>query len=144
MTTSDDPNTRFCSLAIMRPDPAELSRRERQIMDVLYMLGEAGVAEVRERLEDPPTYSTVRALLRILEEKGHIQHVEAEGRYIYRPQQETPQAGRSALKNVLKTFFGGRVEDAVAALLTERDAEMTEEELDRLEAMVRQAKEERR
>ncbi|MGV3614303.1 MAG: BlaI/MecI/CopY family transcriptional regulator [Fimbriimonas sp.] len=129
-----------------RPDPTPpaLSRRERQIMDVLYMLGEGGVAEVREKLEDPPTYSTVRALLRILEEKGHIVHHEAEGRYVYRPRQETPQAGRSALSNVLKTFFGGRVEDAVAALISTRDADMTNEELERLEEMIRRAKEERR
>jgi predicted transcriptional regulator len=121
-----------------------LSRRERQIMDALHMLGEGGVTEVREKLADAPTYSTVRALLRILEEKGHIAHHEADGRYIYRPRQETPQAGRSALRNVLQTFFGGRLEDAVAALISERDAAMTDDELERLEAMIRQAKEERR
>lgn len=124
--------------------PPALSRRERQIMDVLHMLGEGGVTEVRDKLEDPPSYSTVRALLRILEEKGHIDHHEAEGRYIFRPKQETPQAGRSAIQNVLKTFFGGKVEGAVAALLTARDTEITNEELERLEEMIRQAKEERR
>jgi predicted transcriptional regulator len=113
-------------------------------MDVLHMLGEGGVSEVREKLEDAPSYSTVRALLRILEEKGHIAHAEADGRYIYRPRQETPQAGRSAIQNVLKTFFGGRVEGAVAALLSARDTEISRDELERLEEMIRQAKEERR
>lgn len=112
-------------------------------MDVLHRLGEGGVAEVRDGMEDPPTYSTVRALLSILEKKGHITHGEAEGRYIYRPAQETPQAGSSAIQNVLKTFFGGRVEGAVAALLSSRDTEITRDELERLEEMIRQAKEER-
>lgn len=112
-------------------------------MDVLHRLGEGGVAEVREGMEDPPTYSTVRALLSILEKKGHITHAETDGRYIYRPAQETPQAGRSAIQNVLKTFFGGRVEGAVAALLSSRDTEISRDELERLEEMIRQAKEER-
>jgi predicted transcriptional regulator len=95
----------------------ELSRRERQIMDVLHRRGSASAAEVRGEMLDPPTYSAVRALLRVLEEKGRITHQEVGRTYVYRPTTSPAVARRAALKHLVSTFFGGSVEDAAAALL---------------------------
>src|SRR5262245_16814212 len=111
-----------------KPSP-ELSRRERQIMDAIYARGEASVATVLEDLPDPPSYSAVRALLAILVEKGHLKHRSEQGRYIYSPTRQRLQAGRSALKRVLDTFFEGSLEKAVAALLNQNDARLSAEEL---------------
>src|SRR5215472_6315978 len=94
-----------------------LSRRERQIMDILYRGGRATAAEVREALPDPPSYSAVRAMLRLLEEKGHVRHEEAGLRYVFLPTVGRERAKRSALKHLLETFFEGSVEQAVATLL---------------------------
>src|SRR5262245_62376574 len=94
-----------------------LSRRERQIMDVLYRKGSATAAEVLENLPDPPSYSAVRALLRILEQKGHIKHEEREGKYVFSPTVHRDKAKRSAVRHLLQTFFDGSSEQAVAALL---------------------------
>ena len=117
---------------------AKLSRRERQIMDIIYQHGQASVADVLENLPDAPSYSTVRALLRILEEKGHLTHQKDGPRYIYQPTQPRHQAGQSALKQVVQTFFDKSIERTVAALVA--DAEVSEEELNRLSKLIEQAK----
>ena len=116
----------------------KLSRRERQIMDIIFQHSQMSVAEVLANLPDAPSYSTVRALLRILEEKGHLTHQKDGPRYIYRPTQPRHQAGRSALKQVVQTFFDKSVERTVAALVA--DAEVSDEELDRLSQLIEQAK----
>ena len=121
-----------------------LSRRERQIMDVIYRQGRATVAEVMERLPDPPSYSAVRAMLRLLEEKGQLRHEEEGPRYVYFPVVTREKARRSALRSVLRTFFDGSTEDAVAALLDLSDKRMSHAELDRLSKLIEQAKREGR
>ncbi|MFW6078820.1 MAG: BlaI/MecI/CopY family transcriptional regulator [Gemmatimonadota bacterium] len=123
---------------------AELSRRERQIMNVLYRRGEATVAEVMEGLEDPPSYSAVRATLRILEEKGHVVHEEDGPRYVYSPTVEPEQARDAALKHVVRTFFDGSAEQAAVALLRMTDTDLTEEDLQRLARRIDEAAEEGR
>ena len=120
--------------------PSGLSRRERQIMDILYQRGKASASEVREAMPEAPSYSAVRAMLRVLEEKGHIRH-EAEGlKYVFLPVITRDKAKRSAVKHVLDTFFGGSPEQAVAALLDVSAQRPTREELDRMSAMIEQAK----
>lgn len=121
-----------------------LTRRERQIMDVLFQRGEATVNEVMEALPDPPSYSAVRATLRILEEKGHIRHREEGPRYVYLPKVEPDHARKAALEHLLTTFFAGSAEQAVAALAEMRDAELTPEQLEKLAAQIRTAGEEGR
>ena len=118
-----------------------LSRRERQIMDILFAQGRASAQEVLEALPDPPTYSAVRGLLRVLETKGHARHVKEGARYVYVPTQGRQSAARSAMRQVLHTFFGGSVERAVTTLLSESEAKLSEEELTRLSALIEQAKE---
>ena len=121
---------------------AGLSRRERQIMDVLYKRGKASAAEVREAMEDAPSYSAVRAMLRVLEEKGHVRH-QAEGlKYIYVPSVNRDKAKRSAVKHVLDTFFSGSPDQVVAALLDVSTRRITREELDRMAEMIEKAKKE--
>src|SRR2546421_1359185 len=109
-----------------------LSRRERQIMDVLYRRESATAAEVMEGLPDPPSYSAVRAMLRILEDKGHIRHEQDGPRYIYRPTVARDNAKRSALRHILQTFFDGSAEQAISALLDESSSKLSGAELDRL------------
>jgi predicted transcriptional regulator len=121
-----------------------LSRRERQIMDIVYRLGRATAVEVMDNLPDPPSYSAVRALLRILEEKGHLHHEVIGPRYVYLPTLSHEKARRSALDNVLSTFFGGSVTQAVAALLDMSGERLSSAELDRLQRMIDQAKQEGR
>ena len=116
----------------------KLSRRERQIMDIVYQRGRASVADVLEDLPDPPSYSTVRALLRILEEKGYLTHKKDGKRYIYRPTQPRHLAGRSALKQIFQTFFDKSIEKTVMTLVS--DANLSDEELDRLSQRIEQAK----
>src|SRR5215469_1184389 len=101
----------------MQTPHATLSRRERQIMDVLYRKESATAAEVMESLPDAPGYSAVRALLRILEQKGHVRHEERAGKYVFMPTLQREKAKRSALRHLVQTFFDGSTEDAVAALL---------------------------
>jgi BlaI family transcriptional regulator, penicillinase repressor len=121
-----------------------LSRRERQIMEVLYQRGKASAAEVRDGIEDAPSYSAVRAMLRVLEEKGHVKH-QAEGlKYVYVPVVNRDKAKRSALKNLLDTFFGDSPEQVVAALLDMSSKRLTREELDRMAEMIEKAKREGR
>jgi len=121
-----------------------LTRRERQIMDAIYARGRATVAEVLEGMADPPSYSSVRTLLRLLEEKGQLRHEEAGPRYVYIPTVPREKARRSALRNVLQTFFNGSTEDAVAALLDLHDTRRGPAELDRLAALIANAKREGR
>jgi len=121
---------------------AGLSRRERQIMDILYERGKASAAEVRVAMGEAPGYSAVRAMLRTLEEKGHIRH-EADGlKYVYRPVMEKDKAKRSAVKHLLRTFFGDSPEQIVAALLDVSSKRLTGEELNRMAAMIEKAKRE--
>jgi len=121
-----------------------LSRRERQIMDVIYRLGRASVADVMGELPDPPSYSAVRALLRVLEEKGHLKHKKEGARYIYLPTRPRHNAGRSALRRILQTFYDGSTEKAVAALLDASDSKLSPEELDRLSRLIEEARREGR
>ena len=122
----------------------ELSKRERQIMDVLYQMGEATVGEVLERIPDPPSYSAVRATLRVLEEKGHAQHKQDGPRYVYLPTVPQDKAKNAALTHLLGTFFGGSVEAAVMALVQMDEAKLSVNELDRLAARIREAESEGR
>src|ERR1043165_1637256 len=119
-----------------------LSRRERQIMDILYQKARATAAEIHEAIPDPPTYSAVRAKLRVLEEKGHIRHEEEALRYVYLPVVARDSARKSALRHMVTTFFAGSVEETVAALLDLSAANLKSEDLDRISAMVEQAKKE--
>jgi len=121
-----------------------LSRRERQIMDVIYELQEATVLQVLERLPRPPSYSAVRALLRVLEQKGHLAHRQDGPRYIYAPTWPKERARRSALKDLLQTFFDGSTEDAVAALLDISEDNLSAEDYRRLLELVRKARKEGR
>ncbi|MDB4882582.1 MAG: putative transcriptional regulator [Gemmatimonadetes bacterium] len=118
----------------------DLSRRERQIMDFLFRVGRATAAEVMEGLPDAPSYSAVRALLRILEQKGHVRH-EAEGRaYVYMPLQRRDSARQFALSHLLKTFFDNSAEQALAALLAVRGEKLSEAELERMSRLIEAAK----
>ncbi len=127
-----------------QPVTVGLSRRERQILDILYQRGQASAAEVMAALPDPPSYSAVRALLRILEEKGHLKHREEGAKYVYLPTRPRSRAGRVALQRVLQTFYGGSVEKAVAALLDSSDEKLSAEELERLQTLINQTRKEGR
>jgi len=113
-----------------------LTKRERQIMDVMYRLGRASAAEIMERLDGAPTYSTVRTQLRVLERKGHVKHEEQGLRYVYMPTLAKHSARRSALKHLVDTFFDGSTTKAVAALLGGEASRVSDEELARIEEMV--------
>jgi predicted transcriptional regulator len=128
----------------MKTDPAQLSRRERQIMEIVYELGRATAAEVRDRMTDPPSYSAVRAMLRILEDKGHLRHESDGPRYVFLPTVPREQAGQTALRRLVDTFFDGSAEGAVAALLELEDGELDEDALARLRERIEQAREEGR
>ena len=121
-----------------------LSRRERQIMDVLHQRGRASAAEVLAGLPEAPGYSAVRALLRILEEKGHIKHLRDGARYVYQPRASRETARRSALKRVVATFFQGSVAQTVAALLETADTRLSDSELHELQQTIEQARNEGR
>src|SRR3954470_11910482 len=116
----------------MNRNPAlnQLSRRERQIIDLIYRMGKACVSDVLDRLPDPPSYSAVRALMRILEEKGHLKHEQDGPRYLYLPTVPRAAAQGAALSHLVRTFFGGSTEAAVAALLELPEGGMSEDELD--------------
>jgi BlaI family penicillinase repressor len=119
-----------------------LSRRERQVMDILYRDGGATVAQIRERMPDAPGYSAVRALLRVLEEKGSVRHEEVGLQYVYAPAVPRDEAKRSALGHLVRTFFGGSAEAAVTALVSGH--EFSRDELDRLSRLIAKAKKEER
>ncbi|MCC6589612.1 MAG: BlaI/MecI/CopY family transcriptional regulator [Bryobacterales bacterium] len=123
---------------------AKLSRRERQILEILYQRGSASVSDVREAMSDPPSYSAVRTLLAVLEQKGHVSH-RADGlKYVYKPTVDREAARRSAVKHLLETYFGGSAEQIVAALLDVEARSLTDEDLDRMSTMIEQAKKEGR
>jgi predicted transcriptional regulator len=128
----------------MTEKDTQLSRRERQIMDVLHTRGQATAIEVLVALPDPPSYSAVRALLRILENKGHARHRREGLRYVYVPTQARATASRSALRRVLNTFFAGSTTQAVAALLENSDTKLSQEEFDQLQNLINQARKEGR
>ena len=121
-------------------DLLHLSRRERQIIEVVYTKGEATATDVLENMPDPPTRTAVRTFLRILEEKGHLKHTKRGREFVYQPVRKRERAGQSAFLRVLQTFFDGSLEKAVAAHLTDPDSEISPEELQRLSALIRQAK----
>ena len=121
-----------------------LSRRERQIMDALHQRGRATAAEVLSALPDAPGYSAVRALLRILEDKGHIKHRREGARYVYLPRAKQETVRRSALKRVVSTFFQGSVTQAMAALLESADTQLPDSELHELQQIIEQARKEGR
>jgi BlaI family penicillinase repressor len=121
-----------------------LSRRERQIMDHLFRVGRATAAEVLAGMPEPPSYSAVRAMLRTLEEKGHVKHEEEGRTYVYFPTARRENARRTALQHLLRTFFDNSAEQAMAALLDLKGTKMTEAELDRMADLIEQAKQEGR
>jgi predicted transcriptional regulator len=123
---------------------AHLSRRERQIMDVLHARGRASAAEVLTALADPPSYSAVRALLRILEDKGHIKHQTEGAKYMYLPRVSRRAASRAALQRLVSTFFAGSVSQAVAALLEHADTELSGPELEKIDKLIQEARKEGR
>jgi predicted transcriptional regulator len=124
--------------------PVELSRRERQIMDIIYRSGKASVMEVQQQLEDAPSYSGVRALLRILVDKGHLRYEQDGPRYVYRPTLTRERARIGALRQVVQTFFEGSAASAAAALLDADQTRLTKAELDRLAKLIDQARKEGR
>ena len=121
-----------------------LSRRERQIMDVVYQLGRVTAADVLERIPSPPSYSAVRAMMRVLEEKGVLKHEQDGPRYLYRPVVLREKARRSALKQMLRTFFDGSTEEAVAALLDLSRSKLSQDDLSRLSQLIQKAKKQER
>jgi BlaI family transcriptional regulator, penicillinase repressor len=125
-----------------KPKPNVFSRRERQIMDILYKLERASVGQVLSKLADKPSYSTVRAQLRVLEEKGHVRHEEHGLRYVYVPAVPRDVARRSALRHLVETFFDGSAEKVVAALLGGEVARISAEELDRLARLIAKGRKE--
>jgi len=128
----------------MTADRSTLSRRERQIMDAIYQLGEATAQDVLDRMADPPGYSAVRALLRILEGKGHVRHRRDGVRYVYQPTVPRDRARASALRQVVQTFFDGSAGAAAAALLDLSGGDLSGEELEQLQALVERSRKEGR
>ena len=125
-----------------RPQHTALSRRERQIMDILYRLGRASAGDVMAELPGDPSYSTVRTQLRVLEEKGHVRHEEQGLRYVYVPAVPRHAARKSALRHLVDTFFDGSAEKTVAALLGGENARLSDEELDRIAGLIAKARKE--
>ena len=117
-----------------------LGARERQIMDAIYELGEASVADVLAKLTDPPTYSAVRTMIRLLEKKGLLQHRQMGTKYVYCPAHSREAAKRSALKHLMQTFFAGSAADAVEAILHPSVAELTDDDFQRLEQLIHEAR----
>ena len=120
----------------------DLGRRERQIMDVIFELGEASVSDVRARVPDPPSYSAVRTMIRYLENKGLLRHRQEGTRYIYRPSEAKELVSRSALSHLIKTFFAGSAPDTVAAILDVSSEELSEDDLNRIERLINKARNE--
>jgi predicted transcriptional regulator len=128
------------------PEPSllQLGRRERQIMEIVYRHGEASVSDVLGDMPDPPSYSAVRTMLRLLEEKGHLRHREAGRKFVYAPVVAPGRARRSALRNLLATFFDGSVTKAVASLMDIERGKLTGDDLDRLARLIDDARKEGR
>ena len=123
---------------------SELTRRERQIMDIIYRRGRATAQEVLEQLANPPSYSAVRALLRLLEERGHVRHIQDGQKYVFLPAVGRSDARRSALAHVVRTFFDGSVEAAMATLVDSSRTKLSRAELERLSQLIEKAKKEGR
>jgi predicted transcriptional regulator len=121
---------------------SSLSRRERQIMDLLFQHGRATAVEVQQLLPDPPGYSAVRALLRILEDKGHVTHGQEGSRYVYSPRLDRDKARRSALRHLVETFFDGSAEQAMAALIDTHGRRLDDDELARMARLIDKARKE--
>jgi len=121
-------------------DPHQLSRRERQIMDLLIACGSATAAEIRSQLPDPPSDSATRTFLRILEDKGWISHQQEGRRYVYQPTQSPERARHFALHEVVQKFFDGSLSRAVAALVDSNEAKLSRDELKRVEAIIAKAR----
>jgi len=128
----------------MATDRPALSRREREIMDAIYLLGEATAQDVLDQMPDPPSYSAVRALLRILESKGHVRHRRDGQRYVYQPTVPRDRARASALRQIVRTFFDGSAGAAAAALLDLSRDDLADDDLAQLEALVERARKEGR
>jgi BlaI family penicillinase repressor len=124
--------------------PLAVSRRERQILEVIYARGEATAAQVVKDLPDAPSKTAVRTLMRILEEKGHLTHRQEGMTYIYQPSRPRMPAGQSALRQVLRTFFGGSIEEALAAHLADQNADLKPEDLEKMASLIRKARKEGR
>jgi predicted transcriptional regulator len=127
-------------MASRKPEMPALTRRERQVMDILVRRGEATAAEVMHDLPDPPTYSSVRSILSILVEKGHVTHREEEFRYVYLPARSTAQMREEALRHVIRTFFNGSTEQVVAAALRMSDTKLSARDIARLQARIRESR----
>lgn len=119
-----------------------LGHRERQLMDAIYKLGEASVSQVLEAIEDPPSYSAVRKMLNVLEEKGYLKHRREDTKYVYRPTRSPASASKAAIKQLLGTFFSGSAPDAVSAILDATSSKMSEEDFERLRAIIDKAEKE--
>jgi predicted transcriptional regulator len=124
------------------PKPAAPSRREREIMDIVHRLGRASVSDVMTALSGSPSYSTVRAQLRVLEEKGHLRHEEEQLRYVYLPAESPQKVRRSAVKHLLETFFDGSPEKVVEAMLGRDGDGLSDETLERLAQLIERARRE--
>tara|TARA_R110002072_G_scaffold302100_1_gene483909 strand:- start:77243 stop:77635 length:393 start_codon:yes stop_codon:yes gene_type:complete len=127
-----------------KKDTSELGRRERQILEIVFQLGEASVGDVLKLMTDPPAYDSVRTMLRLLEGKGYVKHRSEGNRYVYRPTQSRNAASRSALTHLMTTFFQDSVVDTMAAALDLKSDNLSEEELSRLESLIAQARKEGR
>jgi predicted transcriptional regulator len=128
----------------MTSDTTQLSRRERQIMELVYEHGRVTAAQVRERMPEPPSYSAVRAMLRILEEKGHLRHEQDGPRYVFLPTVPREEARDTALRRLVRTFFGGSPEGAMAALLDLESDRLDEDALERIAERIDEARKEDR
>ena len=135
-------HAKFLAVMAKKLASADLSRRERQVLDALYRVGQATCAEVQRAMADPPSYSAVRTFLRILEEKKIVRHEQDGARYVYIPIVEKERASRSALRHVLSTFFAGSVTQAVSALLDEDSKNLSDDDWQRLRAIVEEARKE--
>jgi predicted transcriptional regulator len=120
------------------------SRREREIMAALYKLGRGTAAQILEEIPDPPSYTAIRTLLTILEKKGHVRHDSDGTRYVYEPKVARGEMGQRAISSLLKTFYDNSVSDAVAAMLSQEDSQISRDELDRLAKLIAKAREEGR
>lgn len=126
-----------------KQDPhGDLSRRERQIMDVLYRLGQAPASDIRDAMPDPPSNTAVRTMLTILQDKGHVQFVRQGAKYIYMPVVPRDEVAKETIDRVVKNFFGGSIERVVSTLLNSQEIDLTDEQVDRLKAIIENARRE--
>jgi BlaI family transcriptional regulator, penicillinase repressor len=127
-----------------KKNPQDLGRRERQILDVIFRLGEASVGSVLQHMPDPPAYDSVRTMIRLLERKGFLRHRREGTKYVYRPTQSQESASRSALSHLMNTFFRGSAAETMAAIFDVSSDDLTDQELERLEQLIEQARKEGR